>query len=241
MTETRIGCAGWSISTRAAAPFPAQGSQLERYGAVLNAVEINSSFYRPHQPQTYEKWAASVPDDFRFAVKLPKSITHERRLADADDLLARFAGEAGALGPKLGCVLVQLPPSLKLDVALAQDFFTRLRRRFATMVALEARNPGWFDADATALLKTHGVTRVIADPPAGQPGPHVPTTEAVYVRLHGSPKIYVSLYAEQQLRDVADTLAGRTPGSPGWCIFDNTMTGLQPHQALRLRALLARE
>ena len=238
MTLTRIGCAGWSISSQAAAPFPADGSHLQRYAQVLNAVEINSSFYRPHQPQTYLRWADSTPDDFRFAVKLPRAITHEQRLAHADAPLDRFAGEAGALGDKLGCVLVQLPPSLRLDAVLADDFFVRLKARFGCMLACEARHPSWFGDEATALLKQHGMTRVIADPPAGQPGPHVPTTEAVYVRLHGSPKIYVSLYEEQRLRDVAVTLAGRAAGAPAWCIFDNTMSGLQTEQALRLRALL---
>lgn len=78
------------------------GSHLERYGAVLNAVEINTSFYRPHRTATYTRWAASVPEDFRFAVKVPKTITHERRLKDVGELLDRFLSEAGGLGPKLG-------------------------------------------------------------------------------------------------------------------------------------------
>ena len=78
----RTGTAAWSIPKEHAAPFPVAGSHLERYGAVLNAVEINSSFYRPHRTTTYERWAASVPEDFRFAVKVPKAITHEHRLKD---------------------------------------------------------------------------------------------------------------------------------------------------------------
>lgn len=209
---------------------------MQRYGAVLNAVEINSSFYRPHQPQTYARWADSVPDDFRFAVKLPKSITHEKRLVGADALLDRFTAEAGALGHKLGCVLVQLPPSLALDAVAAQHFFTQLRARLGCMLACEARHGSWFTQEATALLQAHRLTRVIADPPAGKPGPHVATTEAVYVRLHGSPTMYVSLYSDEQLQQVADTLAA---ASEAWCIFDNTMTGRQTLQALRLRQLLA--
>jgi uncharacterized protein YecE (DUF72 family) len=240
MTPTLIGCAGWNLSRAAAADFPPDGSQLQRYAAVLNAVEINSSFYRPHQPQTYARWADSTPDGFRFAVKLPRTITHQQRLAQPDALLDRFAAEAGALGGKLGCVLVQLPPSLQLDAGLASGLFAALAARFGCMLACEARHPTWFSDDATALLKAHGVTRVIADPPAGQPGPHVPTTGAVYVRLHGSPRIYASLYSDQQLQDVAATLAGRMPGSTGWCIFDNTMSGLQTQQALRLRELLTK-
>jgi uncharacterized protein YecE (DUF72 family) len=234
MTLTRLGCAGWSISREAAPSFTGDGSHLERYAAVFNAVEINSSFYRPHQPQTYARWAASVPDDFRFAVKLPRSITHDQRLKEIDAPLAQFAAEAGTLGHKLGCVLVQLPPSLALDVALADDFLQRLRGHFDGMLACEARHGSWFSDAASALLQRHRVTRVIADPPAGQPGPYVPTTEDAYVRLHGSPRIYYSSYGEAYLASVADWLAGRD----GWCIFDNTASGAAILNALRLRSLL---
>src|ERR671911_3236047 len=93
----RIGTAAWSVPKEHAEPFPVTGSHLERYSAVLNAVEINSSFYRPHRTTTYERWAASVPESFRFAVKVPKSVTHERRLKDAGDLLDQFVSEAGGV------------------------------------------------------------------------------------------------------------------------------------------------
>src|SRR3954469_14763579 len=104
----RIGTAGWSIPKEHAAPFPTTGSHLERYGAVFNAVEINSSFYRPHRRATYERWAASVPADFRFAVKVPKAVTHEHRLKDVGDRLDRFIAEVGGLGPTRGPLLVQM-------------------------------------------------------------------------------------------------------------------------------------
>jgi uncharacterized protein YecE (DUF72 family) len=235
MTVTRIACAGWSISREAAPQFGSPGSHLERYARVLNAAEINSSFYRPHQPQTYQRWADSVPDDFRFSVKLPRSITHERRLEDSADLLDAFAAEANALGSKLGCVLVQLPPSLKLDTVAADRLWLQLRERFGCMLACEARHGSWFTDEATALLSHHGVTRVIADPPAGKPGPYTPTTETLYIRLHGSPRIYASLYSDEQLRQVAQLMAGKH----AWCVFDNTMSGQQTLQALRLAELLA--
>jgi uncharacterized protein YecE (DUF72 family) len=221
-----IGCAGWGISKEAAAAFPAEGSHLERYAAVFPAVEINSSFYRPHQPQTYARWAASVPDAFRFSVKLPKAITHEAKLRDADDLLDRFVREAGELGHKLGCVLIQLPPSGVFDAGVVADFLPRLRARFPCMFALEGRHPTWFGETATALLREHGVTRVVADPPAGQPGAHVPTTDASYIRLHGTPRIYYSAYSREALREVEQRIAAMArPGADLWCIFDNTAEG----------------
>lgn len=228
-----IGCAGWGLNKEVAAAFPAEGSHLERYAAVFPAVEINSSFYRPHQPQTYARWAASVPDAFRFSVKLPKAITHEAKLRDADELLDRFVREAGELGPKLGCVLVQLPPSGVFDADTVADFLPRLRARFPCMLALEGRHPTWFGDTATALLREHGVTRVMADPPAGQPGPHEPTTASTYIRLHGTPRIYYSSYPPEFLREVEQRIGAMTqPGADLWCIFDNTAEGHSVPNAL---------
>jgi uncharacterized protein YecE (DUF72 family) len=228
-----VGCAGWSLRQEQAADFPVEGSHLERYATVFPAVEINSSFYRPHRPQTYARWAASVPDGFRFSVKLPRTITHDARLAGVDELLDRFLLEAGELGPKLGCVLVQLPPKGSFDPALAADFLPRLRARFPCMLALEARHPTWFDDEATALLVEHGVTRVIADPAAGQPGPHVPTTAATYLRLHGAPTIYYSSYPPEFLHKVEARLARcQERGADAWCIFDNTASGAAVPNAL---------
>ncbi|ELX13913.1 hypothetical protein Jab_1c25570 [Janthinobacterium sp. HH01] len=230
MTHTRIGCASWSIDRASAPQFAADGSHLQRYARVMNAVEINSSFYRPHQAGTYERWAADVPDDFRFSVKLPRSISHDRRLLQVDELLARFAGEAGALGAKLGCVLVQLPPSLVLDAATAGALFGRIASLLDCSIACEARHHSWFTGAATALLREHGVTRVIADPPAGQPGPYVATGDTVYARLHGSPRMYYSSYTDEYLDSVAAYLADKD----GWVIFDNTAAGAALPNALAL-------
>jgi len=218
-----IGCAGWSLHKDVAAEFPGDGSHLERYAQVFPAVEINSSFYRPHRPDTYARWAAAVPDAFRFSVKLPRTITHEGRLQDVDALLDRFALETAELGHRLGCVLVQLPPRGVFHDEVARDFLPRLRRRFACTLALEARHPTWFSDPATALLAEHGVTRVMADPPAGQPGPHVPTTAATYIRLHGTPKVYYSSYPREFLQKVERMIEKRmVRGADVWCIFDNT-------------------
>ena len=109
---------------------------MQRYAARFNAVEINSSFYRPHQTATYSRWAASVPEHFRFSVKLPKTITHQQRLAGCAGLLDDFLAQAGGLGEKLGCLLVQLPPSLAFDTAVAQEFLRALRQRHGGPVAL---------------------------------------------------------------------------------------------------------
>ena len=175
-----IGCAGWTVPKRSAAHFPVEGSHLERFAAAFGAVEINK-FLLPPAParRPMPAWAASTPTAFRFSVKVPRTVTHEAPLADPAELLDRFAAEAGALGDKLGCALTQLPPKLAFDAPVVDAYFTELRRRFACMLACEARHPSWFAADATALLTSHDITRVIADPAAGQPGPHVPTSAAI--------------------------------------------------------------
>src|SRR5206468_3136895 len=125
-----IGTAGWTIRREHGHRFTAEGTHLQRYASLFNAVEINSSFYRPHRLGTYERWADSVSDEFRFSVKLPKVITHEARLVGIDHPLDRFLGEIAGLREKLGPILVQLPPSLTFDRSIAASFFERLRDRF---------------------------------------------------------------------------------------------------------------
>jgi len=142
-----VGCAGWTLPGPVQPVFPAEGSHLQRYAGRFPAVEINSSFHRPHRPSTYARWAESVPASFRFCAKLPKTITHTQRLVDADDALAAFLAEAGGLGPKLACLLVQLPPSLQFDRAVCERFFTRLRAATPVPAAL------WDDLRSSGLLR----------------------------------------------------------------------------------------
>ena len=221
-----IGCAGWNIPKEAAAAFPPGGSHLERYAAVFPMVEINSSFYKPHQPKTYARWADSVPAGFRFSVKVPRAISHDAQMRDIDGLLARFASEVKELKDKLGCLLVQTPPKLGFHDETARDFFMKLSDTFGCMIACEGRHPSWFSDIATEVLRERKVTRVIADPAAGQPGPHVPTTNDIYVRLHGAPRIYYSSYPQDYLDAlVRDIEVHRAAGRQVWCIFDNTAAG----------------
>lgn len=204
---TLVGCAGWAIGRDAAPLFSDDGSHLERYAAVFGAVEINSAFYRSHQSKTYARWADSVPSAFRFSIKLPRSITHEQRLSGIEAHMTQFAAEVSALGDKLGCVLVQLAPSHAFEPAIAAHFMAHIRATFACIIACEARHPSWFTDEASTLLAHHGITRVKADPPKGELGPHVPTTPAVYRRLHGTPRAYYSSYADEVLMQLADDLA----------------------------------
>ena len=237
----RIATAGWSIPPDHKTTFPAIGTHLERYASVFNAVEINSSFHRPHSVATYQRWAASVPETFRFAVKVPKTITHLRKLSETGDLLDRFQAEIAGLGLKLGPLLVQLPPSLAFDADIAAGFFGDLRARVAGGIACEPRNASWFTPEADALLDGFRIGRVGADParvpeaaqPGGWPG-------LIYHRLHGSPRIYHSPYSEQAVEAVVVPLAlTAREGSECWCVFDNTASGAATVNALTANGLLA--
>jgi uncharacterized protein YecE (DUF72 family) len=232
----RVGTAGWTIPGPDRARFAEVGSQLERYATRFAAVEINSSFHRPHRPTTYARWAASVPESLRFSVKLPRLITHELRLQGVDAALDAFLAEAGCLGGRLGCLLVQLPPSLELVEESATAFFQALRARAAVPLACEPRHPSWFSAAADDLLAGVGVARVAADP-ARVPAAAEPGGARVlcYVRLHGSPRMYYSSYSPEYLDALANTLEREAAaGREVWCVFDNTAHGAATGNALDL-------
>jgi uncharacterized protein YecE (DUF72 family) len=241
MPELRIGTAGWSIPLREAEGFPAEGSALERYAARFACAEINSSFHRSHRPATWERWAGSVPEDFLFSAKLSKEITHKRKLADCADLLEAAIAEMRTLGPKLHVVLVQLPPSLAFDPALADAFFAALRQHWPGRLACEPRHASWFEADADALLVRFEAARVAADP-ARVPEAAVPGAWRAfsYWRLHGSPVPYRSSYDDGRIEAYAAAMAAeREEGREAWAIFDNTASGAATGDALKLQRLTA--
>jgi uncharacterized protein YecE (DUF72 family) len=238
--SVRIGCAGWALHKESAEAFPVAGSHLERYAHRFNAVEINSSFYRPHRRATYERWAASVPQGFKFSVKMPKDITHKARLAASEDRLSAFLGEVCGLGAKLGPLLIQLPPSLAFDKPPAAGFFTAVRERFSGAVVCEPRHPSWFGRAPSAMLRKFRIGRVAADP-ATVPAAAKPSAYGglCYYRLHGAPRMYYSAYDEQTLAAVAARIRkDAARGHEVWCIFDNTAEGAAQANALSLLALL---
>lgn len=235
-SSARIGTAGWSVPARYAAEVPSGGSHLERYAARLNAVEINSSFHRPHQRKTYERWAQSTPPGFRFSVKVPKTMTHEARLVDCGALLDRFVAEVTGLGDKLGILLVQLAPKLAFDERAADQFLHDLRAHTGTAVAFEPRHASWFTPGVEGWLARRRVARVAADPApavgAGKPGGW---NGLAYYRWHGAPRIYFSDYDAAALASLKRRLDEHgARGVPAWCIFDNTASGAALGNALAL-------
>ncbi len=238
--DVHLGCAGWSIRREHTERFPRVGTHLERYATLLNSVEINSCFYRPHRFATYERWAASVPESFRFSVKLPKLITHEARLVGVAPELERFLRETSGLGVKRGPVLVQLPPRFVFHPRVAATFFTLLRDCFEGEVVFEPRHETWFTNEVDSMLSELRVARVGADPPrvpaaAGPSG----YDRLVYLRLHGSPRVYYSAYSFQALDHIARFLEEKSAqGIVTWCIFDNTALGAATADALTVKSHL---
>jgi uncharacterized protein YecE (DUF72 family) len=233
----RIGTTGWSVPSLYLDLVPPGGSHLERYARCLNAVEINSSFYRPHRRTTYQRWAQCVPDDFRFAVKVPKAITHEAGLADCGALLDRFVEETTGLGDKLGVLLVQLPPKSTLSKRVADRFFCDLRTRIDIAVVLEPRHASWFAPGVDDWLAQRRIARAAADPArvsgADEPGGW---NKLAYYRWHGSPRIYYSDYGAAALTALKRRLEdNREYASSVWCIFDNTASGAALGNALTLQ------
>ena len=238
MTTAKVATAGWTIPRAVAGQFPAEGAGLERYATRFDAVEINTTFYRSHQASTYARWVAATPRQFRFAVKLPRTITHEARLIGAIPLVEAFRTEALQLGERLGPLLVQLPPSLAFDPAVAAPFFEGVRGLWPGSIGCEPRHGSWFEAEADALLAAHQVGRVAADP-ARHPAAATPGgwKGFRYWRLHGAPRMYFSPYDEAFLR----ALASEIQAAPGetWCVFDNTASGAAAANALSLQAMLS--
>ena len=227
----RIGTAGWAIPRNVADQFPAEGTSLERYAARFAVAEINSSFHRSHRRSTWERWRDSVPADFRFSVKVPKTITHQAKLVDCAALLDALLEEASGLGPKLAILLVQLPPKLAYDAPLVETFFTALRSRSSTPIACEPRHASWFTREADQQLSDLHIARVAADPArcegADRPGGWRGFS---YWRLHGSPVTYRSSYADR-----IDHYAALLSAEPdAWCIFDNTAWSAATADALQL-------
>lgn len=233
------GSASWRLLKPVQAQFPGEGTHLARYARRLPAVEVNSSFYRHHRRTQYAKWASEVPEDFRFAVKLPRWLTHDQRLRGHEGL-DDFLEEVHGLGDRLGPLLVQLPPSLDFEEEHVETFLEALRARFDGGVVCEPRHAGWFDGRADEMLERFAVSRVAVDPapvesadrPGGWPG-------RVYTRLHGRPQRFHSAYSREFLDGLSADLRRRSREADTWCIFNNTATEAGLENALTLHAALA--
>ena len=196
MSETRLwtGTSGFSYKEWKGSFYPEKlpaNRMLEYYSRRLDSVEINNTFYRLPRAEMLEKWASTVPDDFTFVLKASRRITHMKRLKDAGDPLDYLVQTAtGALGDRLGPILFQLPPYLRVDVGRLRDFLVLIPE--GVRAAFEFRHESWFEDDVYQALADHGAALVTADTGEGE-APVVETAAFGYARLrrpgYGAPEL----------------------------------------------------
>ena len=269
--QVRVGTSGWRYPSWRGDFYPPglrQRDELSYLAARLPAVEINGSFYSLQRPSSYASWAAQAPDDFAFAVKGGRFITHMRRLVGVRTPLSNFfASGVLALGDKLGPVLWQLPARLPFDEKVLTAFFQQLPRTTESAAelarehdhrladdhslttplvsarirhALEPRHESFHSTQARKVLQRHGIAMVISDSAGTWPQFDVVTSDLVYVRLHGDSELYRSGYSPSALQSWAERVRGWTDqGLDVHVYFDNDAQGHAPHDARALADLVS--
>lgn len=264
----RVGIAGWTYAPWRGVFYPKglpHRAELAYAAERLDSIELNGSFYSLQRPSSWHKWAAETPDDFVFAVKGGRYITHILRLKNTREALTNFfASGMLTLGPKLGPLLWQLPPNLPLDPEALDAFLASLpttameaaalaaestldedRRDAATPAdrplrhAVEARHPSFTDPAFARIARDHGVAVVVADTAGRYPLLREVTTDFVYVRLHGDEELYTSGYTDSALdRWAADARGWLDDGLDVYAYFDNDVKVRAPYDAMGLRERL---
>jgi len=247
MARVRIGISGWRYAGWRGDFYPKglrQADELSYAAERMTTVEINGSFYSLQRPSSYAAWRAQTPDDFVFAVKGGRFITHMKRLGGVETPLANFfASGVLALGPKLGPVLWQLPERLAFDPDRMAAFFGLLPDRVLITAegdqpirhALEPRHASFDTPEAHALLAEHDICMVVADSAGRWPSMGDGTSDFRYVRLHGDTELYTSGYSDASLdRWAGQCRAWRDEGHDVYVYFDNDAKGFAPHDAVSL-------
>jgi len=265
--DIRIGVSGWRYPPWRGIFYPKglpQRDELRYASERLNSVEINGSFYALQRPQSFHAWYEQTPDDFVFAVKGPRFITHMKKLADVDAPLANFFSSGLlALGQKLGPVLWQLPPTLPFDAARMDAFFARLPRTTAEAAylarrhdermkdrawtgtdadrplrhAVEVRHPSFETSAFLDVSRAHNVAVVLADSPGRWPVIREATADFRYARLHGATELYTSGYDDEALDEWAATIRSWSLADV-YVYFDNDAKAYAPRDAMALAARL---
>ena len=236
-----IGTSGWQYADWKGAFYPPSIKQAEwlgYYASRFDTVELNNPFYRLPAETTFADWAERVAAGFVFAVKASRYLTHVKRLKDPGEPVQRLLAAASGLGPKLGPVLLQLPPTLRADadgLATALDCFPRRVR-----VAVEARHPSWYDDRIRRVLEDHSAAWVLVDPES-RDRPHWVTADWGYLRLHAGRSQPEPCYGRKPLDTWAKRLAELWPApAEVFCYFNNDHNSCAPRDARRFAAAVAR-
>jgi len=247
-----VGTSGWDYAggvwDALYPPTLPRRERLAAYARAFASVELNYPFYRLPRPSTYAGWAARTPEGFRFALKLSRFVTHVKRLHGTKRALRAFVANALALGPKLGPILVQLPPSFRADpdrlarfLEAARDV-TQALRAPALRLALEPRHQSWLESsEVLTLLRRHDVALVAAQSsryPCADPG--LRTASFAYLRFHGPGQLFASRYGREALRPFARRIRSWLgEGSDVFAYFNNDVAGYAVEDARALASLVA--
>ncbi len=260
-----VGMSGWTYAPWRGEFYPKglrQADELAYASSKVTSIELNGSFYSLQKPASWQKWRDETPDDFVFAVKGPRFITHIKRLDEVDEPLANFfASGILAMGAKLGPVLWQLPPSLDFDAEVVERFLAQLPHTTTEAVALakkrgermsgkeyletdaerplrhavEPRSHSFDDQEFATLLEKHGVAAVLGDSAGRWPKLDWVTADFAYARLHGDKELYTSGYDEAGLDFWEEwTRDHLDHGRDAYVYFDNDVKVRAPYDAMAL-------
>ncbi|MCX7817157.1 MAG: DUF72 domain-containing protein [Syntrophales bacterium] len=239
--KIQIGTSGWNYNHWEGVFYPPglpKKKWLPFYSQHFSTVEINATFYRQPKPSTFENWRNQTPEGFVWAVKANRFITHIKRLQEVKDPLAKFFTDASNLGEKFGPVLFQLPPSLMFKEDTLLRFLDNVVI-YRHPCALEVRNKSWINERAFSIMEKYGVAFCISDTAGRYPYAEVITASFVYIRLHGSKKLYASSYTEDELHIWANKILEWQRET--YVFFDNDFGGYAPMNASRLKEILAKK
>lgn len=236
-----IGTSGWSYDHWKGPFYPADlpaSHMLDFYARHFHSVEINSSFYRLPEKLTLRHWYENTPDDFLFAAKASRYITHMKKLREPRSTVPAFLRRIALLGDKLGPILFQLPPHWRFNAARLQEFVACLSRDFS--YAFEFRDRSWLNPAALEILQQHDMALCIYQL-EGFTAPFELTTDWTYVRLHGPHDAYAGSYSTGALSGWSDSIARwARNGNTVFCYFDNDESAHAAANAAQLNRLLAR-
>lgn len=235
-----VGCSGWVYRHWKGTFYPEglpQKQWFQHYASEFDTVEINASFYRLPLPTTFDGWQAKAPPGFRYALKVNRFITHNKKLLDCLGPVEEFIGLARRMGPALGPLLYQLPPSLHRNDERLEAFLRQLPADLEHVV--EFRHASWYDEEVLALLDRHGAGFVAHDL-TGLISPRWASGGTAYVRFHGTAGKYWGRYSDEQMTEWANWLRDQQSGGrTAWAYFNNDIHGHALEDARALKRALA--
>ena len=238
-----VGTSGWSYRHWVGKFYPEDLKShqfFQYYARHFSAVELNSSFYHLPREATVRNWLQKSPEEFRFCVKLSRFITHQKKLVEFQEPLERFFTIFHPLQPKMGPVLIQLPPSLAFETERLQPFLKYLQEYYSPYrFAVEARHKSWDSREVAEFLGRYEVALVYADSGGRFPTFDYPVTEFAYFRFHGPGRLYASNYSREQLAEFAEKIRELLEeGKAVWAFFNNDVGGYAVENAQMLQELV---